>query len=62
MARASGIWIVRRGAAICGVFTVKHEMVTYLEKQALTNIRVTRFQDALPQLGGEDVPIEGLLK
>jgi hypothetical protein len=49
MARSSSIWIVLRKEQILGAFTVKHEMVSYLERFGIvTDLAVTRVPDGGP--------------
>lgn len=36
MGRAGGVWIVRKSFFIVGAFTVKHELISWLEKVQYT--------------------------
>ena len=59
MSRAGGIWIVREGHAIVGVWTVKREMVHYLnDRHSTDGLRITRFQDNNPRFLSREYTIE----
>lgn len=45
MARASYVYVVLDGAGVCAAFTVKHELVTWLGKQANPDLRLLRCPD-----------------
>jgi hypothetical protein len=71
MARAHSIWLVEYNDGYdsqwpVGTFTVKHELVTWLGKQAsLDNLLVYKMKDGIPTAeypgGGVDVDLDELL-
>jgi hypothetical protein len=67
MARASAIWVVKKGNFVIGAFTVKHELVRWLTTNVAKykwqnyEISIIRCQDGNPDTQHEYYSIEDIL-
>lgn len=48
MARSHAVWIVTHDNLPLASFTVKHELVTYLKRFAISDVRIFKLPDGTP--------------